>query len=78
MKASIEKEKLEIINWITSLKDESTIERLSIMRNNPISDDWWNEISEAEKATIDKGLDDLKAGRVQSHAQVKKRYENWL
>lgn len=76
--SSIEKEKLEIIKWVTTLKDETSIERLKMLREIKPQKDWWNEISESEKIAIDKGLEDIKAGRVKSHKEVKKLYEKWL
>ncbi len=75
---NIEKEKIEIIKWITNLKDDSAIERLKMLRVKPSKPDWWNEISEEEKAAIDKGLLDIKAGRVKSHKEAKKMYAKWL
>ena len=75
---NIEQEKLEIIKWVTTLKDETSIERLKMLRENPNKTDWWNEISDEEKNAIDKGLEDIKAGRVKPHKEVKKIYEKWL
>jgi predicted transcriptional regulator len=75
---NIEKEKLEIIKWITSLKDDTAIERLKMLRENPRKLDWWNEITDEEKTAIDKGLADIKAGRVKPHKEAKKLYEKWL
>ncbi len=40
--------------------------------------DWWNEISEAEKKSIEKGIVDVKSGKVKSHADIRKSYEKWL
>jgi hypothetical protein len=40
--------------------------------------DWWDEISEVEKASILRGLEDIKAGRVVPHEKVKKMYQKWL
>ena len=60
------------------LKDSASIERLKMLRANPKKSDWWNEITEEEKAAIDKGLDDIKAGRVKPHKEAKKLYEKWL
>ena len=40
--------------------------------------DWWNEISDAEKKSIEKGIEDAKSGKVKSHAVIKKSYEKWL
>lgn len=75
---SLEKEKLEIIKWVTSLKDDTAIERLRMLRENPKKLDWWNEITAEEKSAIDKGLADIKAGRVKPHKEAKKLYEKWL
>ena len=76
--SNVEKEKLEIIKWVTSLKDTTAIERLRMLRTNPKKSDWWNEITSEEKAAIDKGLSDIKAGRVIPHKEAKKLYEKWL
>lgn len=46
MKSTIEKEKLEIIKWVTNLKDKTAIERLRMLKANPKKSDWWNEITE--------------------------------
>ena len=79
MKASnIEKEKLEIIKWVTTLKDETSIERLKMLKKSGPASDWWTEVSDAEKEAIEKGLEDIKRGRVKSHRQVRKLYEKWL
>lgn len=34
--------------------------------------DWWNEISEQNKASIERGLDDLDNGRVHTDEEVRK------
>jgi predicted transcriptional regulator len=47
-------------------------------RNKTVRDDFLDSISEAEKASIVKGLSDAKAGQTVSHSEVKKRYEKWL
>ncbi|HRK55170.1 MAG TPA: hypothetical protein PK185_14730 [Cyclobacteriaceae bacterium] len=76
--SSIEKEKLEIIKWVTTLKDETSIERLKMLMDSKSKLDWWDQISDEEKNAIEKGLDDIKAGRVKPHSEVKKIYEKWL
>ena len=75
---TLEKEKLEIIKWVTNLKDDSAIEKLRMLRAGSSKTDWWNEVTEEEKAAIDKGLEDVKAGRVKPHLHAKKLYEKWL
>ncbi len=75
---NLDSEKLKIIDWITNLKDESMIAKIKLLKDHPKETDWWDEISEAEKASIEKGLEDIKAGRVVNHSEVKKIYEKWL
>lgn len=75
---NVEKEKLEIIKWVTELKDNTAIERLRMMRKSPKMTDWWDEIADEERAAIDKGLEDIKTGRIKPHRQAKKLYGKWL
>lgn len=76
--SNVEKEKLEIIKWVTGLKDRNAIEKLMMLRDSPRRLDWWNEIVDEEKAAIDRGIEDIKAGRVKPHKEVRKLYEKWL
>ena len=48
-----EKEKLEIIKWVTTLKDNAVIEMLSMLREKPGKINWWNGISEGEKRVME-------------------------
>jgi predicted transcriptional regulator len=73
-----EKEKLEIIKWVKTLKDDTSIERLKMLRDSHRKLDWWDEITDDEKNAIGKGLADIKAGRVKPHQHVRKVYEKWL
>lgn len=75
---NVEKEKLEIIKWVTGLKDNTAIERLRMLRDMPKKTDWWNEITDEERAAVDKGLADIKVGRIRPHREAKKIYEKWL
>ena len=75
---NLESEKLKLIEWITNLNDDSTIEKIKMLKENHNQKDWWDEISDDEKAAIEDGLKDIDAGRVVSHEEVKKRYEKWL
>ena len=76
--SNVEKEKLEIIKWVTGLKDKDAIEKLRMLRESPKRLDWWDEITDEEKAAIDKGMEDIKAGRVRPHKEAKKLYAKWL
>jgi hypothetical protein len=75
---SIESEKIKLIEWLTNLEDDSIIEKIKFLKENYPQTDWWNEITEEEKASIEKGLEDIKAGRITPHAEVRKKYAKWL
>lgn len=75
---NIESEKLKLIDWIANLRDDSVIERIKMLKENQPGVDWWDEITEEEKASIEKGLEDVKAGRLIPHDDVKKDYAKWL
>jgi predicted transcriptional regulator len=76
---NIEAEKLKLIEWLLSLRDETTIEKLKFLHEN-LSDstDWWDTISENEKESIDRGIKDIKEGKTIPHSEVKKKYDKWL
>ena len=76
---NIQTEKLRIIEWLLGIEDQTILEKIKFLRSHPtIQNDWWNTISEAEKKSIDRGLDDVEKGRVTPHSVVRKKYEKWL
>jgi len=72
---NIQSEKLKLIEWITRIQDNSIIEKLLKVKEES---DWWDEISQEEKESIEKGLQDVKDGKIHQHATVKKLYEKYL
>jgi len=67
--------KLEIIEWLTKLEDTDTLEYLKIVKDLEDEEgDWWDELTEEQKHSIERGLNDIEAGRLISHDVVKARY----
>ena len=77
MDANIQNKKIELIQWLSTLTDISVIEKIMELREQENSG-WWDDISEAEKKSIEKGVQDVKSGRVKSHSDVRKIYEKCL
>ncbi|WP_194767706.1 hypothetical protein [Tamlana sp. I1] len=77
MGLSIENKKIELIQWLSTLNDQSLIDKLMILKEKERTD-WWNEISESEKNSIEKGIQDADDGKLTSHSTVKTIYEKWL
>ena len=71
----IEATKLALIEWVTQLEDEDTLSCLKEMKEtSETSADWWDDLSESQKASIKKGLKQVEEGKVTSHEDVKARY----
>lgn len=67
--------KLELIEWLTKLDDDDTIQYLKIVKDSKLKDnDWWDDLSVNEKKGIELGLKDIDAGRVISHEEVRLKY----
>ena len=77
MEINIQNTKIELIQWLATLEDKSIIKKIIDLRNNQTKD-WWNEISHAEKKSIEKGIVDAEKGRLNPHSEVRKVYEKWL
>lgn len=77
MDVNLQNKKIELIQWLSTLNDQSLIEKLMKLRKKEKTE-WWNEISTAEKKSIEKGIQDANNGKLTSHSNVKKVYEKWL
>ncbi|MCF6182882.1 hypothetical protein [Lutibacter sp.] len=77
MDINLQNKKIELIQWLSTLNDQALIEKIMVLRKKEKTD-WWNEISTAEKSTIEKGIQDANNGKLTSHSNVKKVYEKWL
>ena len=67
--------KLELIEWLTKLDDDETIQYLKIVKDSTDKHtDWWNDLAEVQKQGIQRGLNDIDQGKVIPHDQVKSKY----
>lgn len=67
--------KLELIQWLTTLDDNVTLDYLKIVKDsNDTASDWWHDLSAEQKSGIERGLKDIDADRVHSHKEIKLKY----
>lgn len=67
--------KLELIEWLTRLDNKETISYLKVLKDETSKEgDWWDDLSEVQKAGIERGLQDIDEGRTIAHEIVKDRY----
>lgn len=69
--------KIELIQWLSSLEDKAIIDKLIQFRKAETKD-WWNEVSDAEKTSIKKGIKDAENKKLKPHSSARKIYEKWL
>ncbi|AZB28063.1 MULTISPECIES: hypothetical protein [Chryseobacterium] len=77
MNSQILNEKLELIQWLSTLEDTSIIKKLIQFRKEETKD-WWNSISDEEKKSIEKGIAEADENDVKPHSEARKLYEKWL
>jgi hypothetical protein len=69
--------KEEIIQLLGITHDELVLSEVRQLLQQPATD-WWDELSDEEKAAVDRAEADIVAGRVFAHAEVKADLEKWL
>lgn len=73
---NIETRKLNIINWVSHLEDEAVLSRIEELQAK--KQDWWDIISEDEKAEIKEGISQVDKGETKSTDEVLSKYRKWL
>ena len=58
--------------------DEKTVKMIYAMLEVDAQNDWWDDLSEPAKDSINRALKDVENGKVTSHNEVMKKYEKWL
>lgn len=74
---NIQSKKLELIQWLSTIEDLSILNKIIDLKTQE-NKDWWNSVSENEKKTIEKRLQDAEAGKLNSHSKAKQLYDKWL
>ncbi len=74
---NIQSKKLELIQWLSTIEDLTVINKIFDLKKQE-NKDWWNSISESEKQSIEKGLQDADAGKLNSHSKARQLYDKWL
>jgi thiamine pyrophosphate-dependent acetolactate synthase large subunit-like protein len=77
MAIDLQNKKIELIQWLSTLDNEIIIDKLMKLRESEKAD-WWDEISEGEKESIEKGIEDANSGNLKPQSEVRKLYEKWL
>jgi len=67
--------KLELIEWLTKLNDNNTLDFLKIVKeSHKDNQDWWLDLTNEQKEGIEKGLKDIRLGKVTLHSEIANKY----
>lgn len=61
MNATLEARKLSIIEYLAEIEDEALIQQIEALLKPSV--DFWDELNEVQKASIRRGLEQLKNGQ---------------
>jgi predicted transcriptional regulator len=70
----------DLHNMIDKISDSNVLNAVKTLLsgNAATQTDWWDTISDEEKAEIEQGLAEADRGDVIPHEEVMKKYEKWL
>ena len=77
MKLNVQATKLELIQWLSTIDNPDVLEQILAIRNTA-THDWWSDTSADVQQSIEQGVRDADAGKVEPHSEVRKRYGKWL
>ncbi len=67
--------KLELIEWLTKLNDNDTLDFLKIIKESrKVNQDWWFDLTNEQKRGIERGLSDIDSGKVTPHSEIANKY----
>ena len=67
--------KLDLIHWLTDLKDKKLLELFASIKESSESGDWYSTLTEGQKKSLERGVEDHKNGRFLSSGEFWSRYE---
>jgi len=67
---NLQAKKLELVQYILNTEKPSVLEKVEAVFKKEKAEDWWDEISEAEKEAIEKGIAEADRGELIPHEEV--------
>ncbi|MGE4287373.1 MAG: hypothetical protein AB7E36_01700 [Salinivirgaceae bacterium] len=65
---NIETRKINLIHWITRLTDEEVLKQIENLKNKDA--DWWDELPESVRNSVEKGIEQADNGEMIPHENV--------
>ena len=74
---SVSETKIELATQILNTNDKEIINYIKAIFSNQ-SKNWWEELPDEIKASVDRGLKQAARRQTLPHSQVMKKYSKWL
>jgi len=74
---SIEAQKIRLIERIAQVENQAIIDQINAVLEQSESD-FYDELTDEQRASAQRGLSQVQSGDTISHAEVKKIYKKWL
>lgn len=69
--------KLELVQRLLETKDKNVIKYVKAIFDSH-EGSWFEELPDSVKKSVDKGLEDVRNGKITPHKEVMKKYQKWL
>jgi len=69
---NLQAKKFELVQLIINARRPLTLKKVEEVLKSEKESDWWDEISDAERQSIEKGLEEADKGNLIPHAEVMK------
>ncbi len=70
----IQNKKLELIQWLSTIEDLNFLEKISEFISRENKKDWADLITDTEKQSIEKGIAQADAGKLNPHSKAREIY----
>ena len=70
----IQNKKLELIQWLSTIEDLNFLEKISEFISREDKKDWADQISDTERQSIEKGIAQADAGKLNPHSKARAIY----
>lgn len=67
---NLQAKKLELVQLIINTRKPLTLKKVEEVLKSEEESDWWDETSDAERQSIEKGIEEADKGKLLPHAEV--------
>lgn len=68
----------EIQQFIAGADEGTLLEIHNMLKTSSTGVTWWDDITDAQKASIERGIRDMETSKTETHGEVQKLYAQWL